>query len=286
MSKATRFLGVVLAIIWTLALLTTAWNEFHPSSLADATPKSRDKAATAESDATAPRSAELQPTLVPLPGGGLPIKAADGSAGAQAKAPNRLPDGIAENRLPANSDAPSSSDDPPAANRPRRLSGAPDTPPLNRTVIGQLSTQVPSGASGNHRAHSAIWSQMHLSELMHCLDVPDQTGAARAKEELQRRGIEGQLLDLARLAVASDPEVRRAFVESLPTFSGVDARPWLLEMSYDSDSRVRTAAVTLMATSGDLELLKRVRQAALADPDDTTRAQAEKALPAKSVERR
>ena len=60
---------------------------------------------------------------------------------------------------------------------------------------------------------------------------------------------------------------------------GVDARPWLLELSYDENPKVRAAAVTLMATSGDLEMLRRVRQVSLDDPDDYTRAQAEKALP-------
>ena len=91
--------------------------------------------------------------------------------------------------------------------------------------------------------------------------------------------MQGPLIELARRAGDPDPAVRRQFAESLPTLDGVDARPWLLELSYDDDPQVRAAAVTLMATSGDLELLKRVRQVSLDDPDDHTRAQAEKALP-------
>jgi len=87
------------------------------------------------------------------------------------------------------------------------------------------------------------------------------------------------LVELARRAADPNPAVRLELAESLPTFSGVDARPWLLELSYDDDPRVRTAAVTLMATSGDIDLLKRVQQVSLDDPDDHTRAQAEKALP-------
>jgi hypothetical protein len=278
--KSSRLLLVVLAAAWTSALVTVAWNAFRPSLLADGTQKSRDDDPASKTAATELRTTEVQPTSLPLPGGGLPIKAADGSTDAHARAPHGLPDGIVENRLPDEPEAPLSCNDPPAANRPRRLSSEPNMSAVNRAVVGQVSPQ------DRDRVNFASWSQMRLSELMHCLDSPDPTEAARAKEELQRRGIEGQLVDLARLAVASDPEVRRAFVESLPTFSGVDARPWLLEMSYDCDSRVRTAAVTLMATSGDLELLKRVQQAALQDPDDAARAQAEKALPAKPVERR
>jgi hypothetical protein len=66
---------------------------------------------------------------------------------------------------------------------------------------------------------------------------------------------------------------------------GIDAKPWLLELSYDEDSEVRGAAVTLMATSGDLELLKRVEQISRDDTDDHTRAQAAKALPPRPLGR-
>jgi hypothetical protein len=97
--------------------------------------------------------------------------------------------------------------------------------------------------------------------------------------ELDRRGVKGPLVEVARRAADPNPTVRLQLAESLPTLNGVDARPWLLELSYDDDAAVRAAAVTLMATSGDLDLLKRVQQVSLDDPDDHTRAQAEKALP-------
>ncbi len=48
---------------------------------------------------------------------------------------------------------------------------------------------------------------------------------------------------------------------------------------------MRVTAVTLMATSGDLELLKRVEQISRDDPDDHTRAQAAKALPPRPLGR-
>jgi HEAT repeat protein len=106
---------------------------------------------------------------------------------------------------------------------------------------------------------------------------PDST--AKAERELRRRGVTGRLLELARRAADPDPRVRQELAETLPELAGIDARPWLMELSYDENPKVRAAAVTLMATSGDLELLRRVRQVSLDDPDDYTRAQAEKALP-------
>jgi hypothetical protein len=285
-SNAFHVVGVVLAAAWTLALLAIVWNELNSSSLVNARPKRRDNDAPAKTIVTAPGTAEMQPTSLPLPGGGLPIKATEGLTVAAAKAPHRLPDEIVEDQLPPDSEPPLSRGDPPAANRPRRLSGEPESPPVRRQAIGRSSVQRPFEAPENERMRSASWSQLRLRELMHRLESPDPTEAAAVRDELQRRGIVGPLFDLARIAAATDPDVRRAFVESLPSFSGVDARPWLLEMSYDDDSGVRAAAVTLMATSGDLDLLKRVQQTALEDPDDATRAQAEKALPSKPVARR
>ena len=143
--KSIRLLLVVLAAAWTSALVTVAWNAFRPSILTDGTQKSGDNDAASKTVATALRDAEVQPTSLPLPGGGLPIKAADGSTDAQTRAPHRLPDGIVENRLPAEPGAALSSEDPPEANRPRRLSSEPDTPAGKRAVVGQLSSQGRSG---------------------------------------------------------------------------------------------------------------------------------------------
>ncbi len=118
-----------------------------------------------------------------------------------------------------------------------------------------------------------------LREVVEKLDAADSQDAAAARAELERRGITGPLVEIARRLADRDPAVRLKLTESLPTLPGVDARAWLLELSYDDDAQVRSAAVTLMATSGDIDLLKRVQQVALEDPDDHTRAQAEKALP-------
>jgi HEAT repeat protein len=83
---------------------------------------------------------------------------------------------------------------------------------------------------------------------------------------------------LARRATDPDPKVRWRLAESLPSIPGVDAKPWLLELSYDENSQVRATAITLMATSGDLDLMRRIEQIAREDPDDHIRSQAAKVL--------
>jgi hypothetical protein len=143
-----------------------------------------------------------------------------------------------------------------------------------QTADRQSAELMQPGAAG-----LAAWHGLKVREVMHKLDEADPQVVAAARVELDRRGVKGPLVELARRAADPNPAVRLQLAESLPTLNGVDARPWLLELSYDDDAAVRAAAVTLMATSGDLDLLKRVQQVSLDDPDDHTRAQAEKALP-------
>jgi hypothetical protein len=292
-SKVGRFLRIVLATGWTAGLLLAAWDVIRPQWSADGVSDRGKEAKRIDANATSSRADELRPSS--LPGGNLPIKPAELSPSIHAtaqtdlrdapgSAPRQLPDAVAGRPLSDQSETASPLDDPPAANRPTRLPREADLSATIRPIVAK-----PGGVydpSKESDGKTIAWGRLKLCELMRCLDASDPSLTAGAREELQRRGIAGPLADFARLAGAADPEIRHAFVESLPRLSGVDARPWLLELSYDDDARVRTAAVTLMATSGDMELLKRVQQVALEDPDDRTRAQAEKALPPKPVERR
>ena len=125
---------------------------------------------------------------------------------------------------------------------------------------------------------TAAWQKLQPRDVMSRLHVSDPQVVLAAREELERRGISGPLVDLARRATDPDPKVRRQLAESLPRLPGVDAKPWLLELSYDENAQVRATAVTLMATSGDLEMVHRLEQISRDDPDDYTRAQAAKGL--------
>ena len=79
---------------------------------------------------------------------------------------------------------------------------------------------------------------------------------------------------MARATADADPQIRRQVVESL---AGVDSclrRRRLLWLSHDADADVRCAAISLMATSIDPSLRKRVREAAENDSDSRIRDQA------------
>jgi len=232
---------------------------------------------------------------VSIPGGGLPVETTPMPAGPGFVAPrsvlrtgvavgepNRLPDPIVGQSLgpedPQRGEERSSG--PPEANKPRRL-------PLPRGDLvdpasGELAPQRVTPALAPNPADATAWKQMPPRDVMRRLHVSDPHVVAAAQLELEHRGITGPLVELARQAGDPDPEVRRKLAESLPSMRGVDAKPWLLELSYDDDPRVRATAVTLMATSGDLEMVHRLEQIARDDPDDYTRQQAERAIAPRS----
>jgi hypothetical protein len=225
-----------------------------------------------------------------LPGGGLPIEPAsmphfDGfiephvakeqaPRGAVTE-PGRLPERIDGN--PLGKDLAMSAA--PGVNQPRRLPSTAVNPSNIRHLAVEVRGDVPTPND------VAAWHRLKPREVMRQLHVNDPRVVAAARVELEHRGVTGSLVEVARLATDPDPQVRKSLAEALPSLAGVDAKPWLLELSYDDDPQVRATAVTLMATSGDLELLKRLEQISREDPDDYTRAQAAKALPPRARSR-
>jgi hypothetical protein len=221
---------------------------------------------------------------VRLPGGALPLdespmpdvggfvepRIAQDTASPESHEPRRL-------QVPANTRSLGGDGDgeqPGAANRPGRLPSASGN--ARQTALGlQARKQSLGGPTAND---TAAWRKLEPRDVMSRLHVSDPQVVLAAREELERRGISGPLVDLARRATDPDPKVRRQLAESLPRLPGVDAKPWLLELSHDENAEVRTTAVTLMATSGDLEMIRRLEQISRDDPDDYTRAQAAKTL--------
>ena len=113
-------------------------------------------------------------------------------------------------------------------------------------------------------------------DLMRWLRGGDESTAAGAEAELTRRGFRAVHLELARRLFDPDPQVRKQLVHLLPGLQSVDPAPWLLRLGRDENSAVRLAAITLMATTGDPELLEQVEQIARQDPDPRIQHQAKR----------
>ena len=97
----------------------------------------------------------------------------------------------------------------------------------------------------------------------------DERVVRAAAYELGRRGLTDDDLALAWRLSRADAENRRELVERLPRLGQIDVRRWLLWLSHDEDAGVRLAAVTVMATSRDPQLLDRLRemQGSESDPE-------------------
>jgi hypothetical protein len=97
-------------------------------------------------------------------------------------------------------------------------------------------------------------------DVMQKLSGDDERLAREAVDELYRRGFQTKHFRLAERLVDPDAGVRLQLVQDLPQISGIDSRPWLLWLSRDRNPAVRKAAVSVIATSSDATLQKRVRE--------------------------
>ncbi len=94
----------------------------------------------------------------------------------------------------------------------------------------------------------------------------------QAKAELRRRGFAPRLLDLSEHLASPEARVRRQWAEALPGMAHVDARFWLLWLARDPSAEVRWTAVSLLASTNDPQLRRRLQQLAKSDTDPRIRA--------------
>jgi len=115
----------------------------------------------------------------------------------------------------------------------------------------------------------ADWGQADATSLVTLLRSSDDRVVQAAAYELQRRGLTSEELAFAWRIAGADAQQRRELVERLPRLGQIDTRRWLLWLSQDEDAGVRLAAVTVMATSRDPQLLNRLRemQGSESDPE-------------------
>lgn len=114
----------------------------------------------------------------------------------------------------------------------------------------------------------ALFKQLHESD----------DAATLAAAELQARGFTIRQIEVGMHLSSPDSHERRLWTEALPGIHGVSAKAWLLHLSRDESLGVRRAAVSLLATSSDPEMLRRVAEVARQDSDPDLRLEAARAL--------
>ena len=106
----------------------------------------------------------------------------------------------------------------------------------------------------------------------------DLASAATVRARLEKLGLSPVEIAVAEQFASADVKVRRRLAESLAGLPGIDCKPWLIWLSHDMDAEVRLAALTVMATSGETEMLARVAELARVDSDPQVQQQAAKVV--------
>ncbi len=150
------------------------------------------------------------------------------------------------------------------AERPRLL--APQSAPA------RPQNEISTTASANHPAVlTSPLMAMPLIELLSQLHVNDAPQATAAERELLRRGCSQRQIEIGRALTSPLASERRRWADALPHLADIDAKPWLLWLSRDADADVRRTVVTLMATSREPELLRRLAEIAATDENEVVR---------------
>lgn len=103
--------------------------------------------------------------------------------------------------------------------------------------------------------------------VIRALQSDDATEVQTAEFELGRRGMTDRDIRFAYRLCAADANSRRRLVDELLTIPNFDPTPWLFWLSHDPSADVRYAALSLLATSEDERMIRRVEEATLADAD-------------------
>ena len=210
----------------------------------------------------------------PLPGGGLPID---------------LHLAAAEPGSNAEPDQKGSATMKPGLPPPELLPEVLDARPLVAEQVDQRlpseevdeATSTPAVALVNRgTAEASFESGLELPALFRRLHAAG-SDATKAENELLARGVSPLELELGKRLTHPDAAVRLRWIEALPGMPQIDARPWLLQLSRDRDAEVRRCALSIMATSGEPQMMRRVREMAREDSDAEVKAQAEQAIKAR-----
>ena len=111
------------------------------------------------------------------------------------------------------------------------------------------------------------WATIDSHALLERWLAAKGTTKKQVERELKRRGFGVLRSDVVRLALSDDSAARTQLVHDLLALPGVGAKAWLMFLADDRDVEVRLAAVTVMATSKDSQLLEKAWQVALHDRD-------------------
>lgn len=139
----------------------------------------------------------------------------------------------------------------------------------NSVAAAAAVVAVRDASQGSARPTSPV---IEMAQRLHS---PVDTTRVEARAELRAIGYSAAHVELLRSVTDADAEKRAAAARALPVMRGMNARPWLLWLSYDDAEEVRHAALSVLGTSYDPALMDRMREAANQDAAPRVRRLAE-----------
>ncbi len=116
-----------------------------------------------------------------------------------------------------------------------------------------------------------IVREEHFLPLLHDDDIELQYLSEMA---LRRRNLTDDDIKLARMISHKEPAVRLNILHHLPHMSDLNLAEWLRQLSNDTESAVRAAAVRAAGDFANVDLTDRLREMAQHDPSETIRQNA------------
>ena len=149
----------------------------------------------------------------------------------------------------------------------------------NQVTVAGYTREIDHGQAEDDARQVARQKARELDviELFTQLNEPNPIAAA-ARAELDSRGFSPRQIEVSQHLVSHDAAERLRWAEWLPGIRGIDARFWLLRLSHDPNLQVRRAAVGLLATDRDPEVVRRLQQIVVVETDDRIRDLASRAL--------
>lgn len=217
--------------------------------------------------------------LVALPGGALPVAPAEIAHESSSTATNEPQQSIEDSAKSGVANRSEHSVETVVAEPRRLVIDERTVRPMESASLAEIAPEDKSRLPGDSAPRtSPPVDEPPTIRLVRMLHSSDATRAAGAERALREQGFNERHLEVAKRLCDPDPRVRREWLELLPRIRGINARPWLLWLTGDTDADVRLAAITMLATSNDPEMGERMRELLHTDPDPRIRRQAERFL--------
>ena len=161
------------------------------------------------------------------------------------------------------------------------LASKPQKPqPVERSTAIMVAGYTADAAGTNSEATDAARREARELDILALFTRlhDTQPKASSARAELEARGYSPRQIEVGQHLVSPDAEERLRWTECLPGIRGIDARFWLLRLSRDPNVQVRRAAVGLLATDRDPEVVRRLQRVVIEETEEQVRDQASRTL--------